>query len=282
MDESQIQAAAETIRNAKAMIITAGAGMGIDSGLPDFRGDQGFWNAYPMYAQLGLSFVQAANPDHFETDPHFGWGFYGHRTNIYRDTVPHAGFRILQEWITKFGHNAFVVTSNVDGQFQKAGFADDQIFEVHGSIHYLQCTAPCTGNIWINDGSFTIDESTMRSRDVPKCPRCQRIARPNILMFGDYSWVSKRSDRQERHFNEFIYLNKNVPMVVIEIGAGSAIPTIRHLSENLGHKQKTRVIRINPREPQIQAPHYSFAAGAVEILSRINNVLRFPPDCKNG
>ena len=50
--------AAKAICKADAMIVTAGAGMGVDSGLPDFRGDQGFWNAYPMYERLGINFVQ--------------------------------------------------------------------------------------------------------------------------------------------------------------------------------------------------------------------------------
>ena len=47
--------AAAAIRNADALVITAGAGMGVDSGLPDFRGDKGFWNAYPMYERLGFT-----------------------------------------------------------------------------------------------------------------------------------------------------------------------------------------------------------------------------------
>ena len=118
--------------------------MGVDSGLPDFRGDRGFWNAYPMYERLGLSFVEAANPDHFERDPAFGWGFYGHRTNLYRETSPMPAFRSCREWIDRFGLDWFVVTSNVDGQFQKAGFAEENILEVHGSIHHLQCIRPCS------------------------------------------------------------------------------------------------------------------------------------------
>src|SRR3990170_4287678 len=82
--------------------------------------------------------VGAANPRNFHGDPAFGWGFYGHRTNLYRDTRPHEGFRILARWIERFGLAHFVVTSNVDGQFQKAGFREEEILEVHGSIHHLQ------------------------------------------------------------------------------------------------------------------------------------------------
>ena len=59
--QERFRHAAAAVQNARALVITAGAGMGVDSGLPDFRGDRGFWNAYPMYERLGLSFVQAAH-----------------------------------------------------------------------------------------------------------------------------------------------------------------------------------------------------------------------------
>ena len=52
--------------------------MGVDSGLPDFRGDRGFWKAYPPYAKLGLHFAEMANPRWFDSDPELAWGFYGH------------------------------------------------------------------------------------------------------------------------------------------------------------------------------------------------------------
>ena len=271
MNKSRYAEAADIIRNASALVVTAGAGMGVDSGLPDFRGNQGFWNSYPMYERLGLSFIQAANPEHFEDDPHFGWGFYGHRTNLYREIVPHSGFKMLLDWINKGKLDYFAVTSNVDGQFQKAGFPEDRVLEVHGSIHHLQCTVPCHDHIWLNEAQYDINETTMRAKDIPKCPRCDRVARPNILMFGDYSWLSKRTAIQEENFDEFLQHNDTQQMVVVEIGAGSAIPTIRHLSEQLGQRQQTTVLRINPREPQIRAPHFSFSGGAVEILSQIQS-----------
>ncbi len=269
----RLEEAADRIRQAKALIITAGAGMGVDSGLPDFRGNQGFWNAYPMYERLGLSFVQAANPEHFERDPHFGWGFYGHRTNLYRATVPHAGFQLLRGWSKRFNLDTFVVTSNVDGQFQKAGFAEDQVLEVHGSIHHLQCTVPCHNGIWDNLERYDIDESTMRAGSVPCCPRCDRVARPNILMFGDYSWLHQRCARQEQRLDGFLRVHREQPTVVIEIGAGTSVPTIRNTSEHLGRRSQTVVLRINPREPQIKGPHFSFATGAVATLTQLDNLL---------
>ena len=81
MDEA-IQRAAELIAEADALLITAGAGMGVDSGLPDFRGNEGFWNAYPPYRNLGRSYVEMANPQGFSSDPAFACGFYGHPLNL--------------------------------------------------------------------------------------------------------------------------------------------------------------------------------------------------------
>lgn len=53
----KIKRAAEVLGAADALLITAGAGMGVDSGLPDFRGREGFWRAYPLIAKLGLSLL---------------------------------------------------------------------------------------------------------------------------------------------------------------------------------------------------------------------------------
>src|ERR1035438_2630271 len=83
----KLQRAAEAIRAADALLVTAGAGMGVDSGLPDFRGNQGFWKAYPVVARLGLSFADMANPAWFENDPHLAWAFYGHRLNLDRKST---------------------------------------------------------------------------------------------------------------------------------------------------------------------------------------------------
>ena len=267
--QEAFRAAAAAIRAARALVVTAGAGMGVDSGLPDFRGDQGFWNAYPMYQRLGINFVGAANPEHFERDPAFGWGFYGHRTNLYRATVPHAGFGLLREWAERFDLDTFVVTSNVDGQFQKAGFREDQILEVHGSIHHLQCLTPCSHAIWDNREEIPVDLETMRAGRIPVCPRCGGAARPNILMFGDWSWISDRTAGQERKFDEFVTDHRASALVVVELGAGTAIPTIRHTSEQLGQRCGATVIRINPREAQAASTHISLPCGALEGLRGI-------------
>ena len=147
MFSSSILAAAELLREADGLLITAGAGMGVDSGLPDFRGDEGFWKAYPPLSQAGIGFTEIANPNAFRASPSLAWGFYGHRLQLYRDTIPHEGFAILLDMASLMDMRSFVYVSNVDGQFQKAGFNPVCLVECHGSIHHLQCMEACTHKI---------------------------------------------------------------------------------------------------------------------------------------
>jgi NAD-dependent SIR2 family protein deacetylase len=99
--ERSILAAARAIESADALIIMAGAGIGVDSGLPNYRGDEGLWRAYPPLKELGMSFESAANPEWFQKDPTMAWGFYGHRQELYRNTKPHHGFTLLKRGIDK-------------------------------------------------------------------------------------------------------------------------------------------------------------------------------------
>ena len=266
--------AAEMIQGAEAMIITARAGIGVDSGLPDFRGNTGFWKAYKPYEKLGIGFADAANPTHFRNDPAFGWGFYGHRTNLYRRTIPHAGFQVLRSWMERFERLGFVITSNVDGQFQKAGFDEDRLLEVHGSIHWLQCLSLCSPKLWPNNETIEIDETDMRARNIPLCPHCGGVSRPNILMFNDFSWISKRTDSQQAAFNRFIKQQRGKRIVIVEIGAGTSVNRIRYTSETIaGNSSRIRIIRLNLNEPDIRPPPLGLSCGALDGLRKIDSLM---------
>lgn len=245
-DESYRQAA-ELLRHADGVAICAGAGIGVDSGLPDFRGDAGFWRAYPALREAKLNFVQIAAPINFERQASLAWGFYGHRLQLYRRTAPHAGFEMLKNYAAGLPHGAFVLTSNVDGQFQQAGYAADRIWEIHGSIHHLQCLRPCSAAIWPADAfDPSIDETHCRlTSDLPRCPHCGAVARPNILMFDDDGYLDARSAAQRRQFDRWRSRPKN--LVVVELGVGLAIPTLRHIGAAL----QSPLIRINPSDAEV-------------------------------
>lgn len=270
-----IREAARAIEDAKALLVTAGAGMGVDSGLPDFRGNEGFWNAYPPYRARGLSFVDLANPRDFRSDPPMAWGFYGHRLNLYRATVPHAGFAILRRWGARKPLGSFVFTSNVDGQFQRAGFDAARVYECHGSLHHAQCIDPCTEVVRDADAiTVTVDDDFRAREPLPRCPACGDLARPNVLMFGDGGWVSARSDGQEKRYQSWLAsLAEPGALVVVELGAGTAVPTVRLTGERLQRTHGATLVRINVREPEGPPGTIGLAGGAAETLAAIDSCM---------
>ncbi|CAD6543249.1 SIR2 family NAD-dependent protein deacylase [Paraburkholderia metrosideri] len=264
--DEKLEKATAWLREADGLLITAGAGMGVDSGLPDFRGRDGFWRAYPALRHHGFSFEDMANPARFAEHPELAWGFYGHRLKLYRETVPHEGFAILRRWADRMPHGAFVFTSNVDGQFQKAGFSDDRIHECHGSIHTLQCLDVCTPDTW-SAGQFqplVNDETSELESPMPHCPRCGALARPNILMFGDWGWVDVPYEEQRERLEAWISTASK--LVVVELGAGRALPTVRRFSEQ---NSRHRLIRINLREPSTSSLHGVGLEGAAAATLKL-------------
>jgi len=274
MNDAALDEAAGLIAQADALIVAAGAGMGVDSGLPDFRGRDGFWRAYPALGRAGLDFASVASPRTFERDPHLAWGFYGHRLALYRRTVPHAGFALLKQWGARTLQGLAVFTSNVDGQFQRAGFGDALLHECHGSLNWLQCLDGCGQAPWPADGiEPDIDETECRWRGaLPACPGCGGLARPNLLMFGDWGWVSDRHDAQSQRLQH--WLAQVERCVVIEIGAGTAVPSVRHFSQLMVAAHGGRIVRINLREPDV-APAFGvgLACGALEALQALDSRL---------
>lgn len=276
--EEQIVRAAQLIDSADAILIGAGAGMGVDSGLPDYRGDTGLWQAYPALRHTRQGFKDIARQKSFENFPTLAWGFYGHRMQLYRDTAPHAGFGLLQKWSAHKVHGSFVYTSNVDGQFQKAGFSESRIVECHGSIHRLQCLKACTERTWnAADLNVVVDHQTCRlTSELPLCPYCDALARPNVLMFEDWTYLSQATDMQLWRLAQW---EKTIErLVVIEIGAGSAIPSVRRK----GASYRCPIIRINPRDAHVSGSEsVSLPLAALTALQRIDAALGYSPANKD-
>jgi NAD-dependent SIR2 family protein deacetylase len=274
MNSTDLERAAALVQQADLLLVAAGAGMGVDSGLPDFRGNQGFWQAYPALGRARMEFASVASPSTFHEDPALAWGFYGHRLELYRTTVPHAGYALLKKWGERMAHGYGVYTSNVDGQFQAAGYDPQRIHECHGSIHHLQCLTPCGTQIWRADGyTPQVDSDACRLlNQPPACPACGALARPNILMFGDWGWNGQRADAQERRLHAL--LARAQRPLVVELGAGVAIPSVRHFGQRVLQQMGGRMVRINPREPQVaSALDVGLASGALAALAAIDALL---------
>jgi NAD-dependent deacetylase len=151
---------ASLLRERQPCVVLTGAGISTESGIPDFRSASGIWAQYDP--------TEYATIDAFRRDPQKVWEFYALRLDVLADAEPNAGHLALAE-LERRGLVAAVVTQNIDGLHQRAG--SQEVVEVHGSIR----TATC------------LDCGTEASLDraAPRCPRCDAIMKPGVVMFGE-------------------------------------------------------------------------------------------------
>jgi len=259
------------LKKSKAIIILTGAGMGIDSGLADYRGNSGQWGK--VEDETSLNAIEVVNPKYFSENTKYVWSMFAQRMLEYKKTKPHKGFEILQKWITDFNLDYFVITSNIDEHFIKSGFDEQKHRELHGNIFYMQCNKPCNKKVWRYD--FEIEQLILdiKNKKYPICPECGELIRPNVYMFRDYAYISKRSEEQEKRFQDFLTKNKENEIIIFEIGSGPHVQSIRKKTRMLGIEYNSKIVRINPKDFKIKEPHIGINKGALETLTEIDEFI---------
>ena len=124
------------------------------------------------------------------------------------------------------------------GIFRKRGFEEGRIYEVHGTLERLQCAHNCRDLSWsAKEFQPVVDNENLRLlSEPPRCPYCQRLARQNVLMFDDYFYSSNYQNLKRNKLD--LWLKEVQNLVVIELGAGKAIPTVRRFSERTAKAKK--------------------------------------------
>jgi NAD-dependent SIR2 family protein deacetylase len=263
----------EWLENADAIVISTGAGMGVDSGLETYRGEEGKWGK--VEEEVGKSIFETVNPQQLMENPQYGWTLFAKRMQEFNNANPHQGFYILKNWIEKYQLDYFILTSNIDSHFQKAGFEEDKIRELHGSLAYFQSTEPESNpEIWKNEITPKEILANIDKGIYPTCPNSTLLARPNVYMFRDDTYINTRTKQQDKEFKDFLNRNQNKNILVIEIGSGPHVQSIRAKTRMLKSDFNAKIIRINPKDFTIKPPHIGIAKGALEALNEINEFLK--------
>ncbi|EQC41347.1 hypothetical protein SDRG_01321 [Saprolegnia diclina VS20] len=296
MDEKCRQAAA-LIRDADFIMIAAGAGFSADSGLPVYNDIakveayntlgvdyQDLCDPYWIHEDLKLfyGFWGDCLNMYRSTTPHRGYQILqkwkqrvSAKSNLKLRNVMESLQMAPKDFSDVTGDPFFIYTSNVDHHFTQF-FSPSEIYEIHGNIELWQCagkdakTEPCSASLWALPPPFRfeIDRNTMYAEGFERdpllsCSTCRGPARPNILMFSDRKWISNDldSDRYvdwEAAMEEVLANHPEKKVVVIEMGCGMRVPSVRHecemvvrdvLKKEYQRSLTTRqanLIRINP------------------------------------
>lgn len=237
MEPEGVARAAEWLARAERVVVSTGAGMSRESGIPTFRDAmEGLWARFDPQ--------ELATEAGFRRDPRRVWSWYAWRRRKVREAEPHPGYFALVE-LERLVPQLTVVTQNVDGLHAIAGSRD--VVELHGSLRRVKCLDrhhPCSGELADPDGEAETDP--------PPCPVCGSPLRPDVVWFGEML-PGRAVERAWTLVGEC--------QVLLLVGtSGTVWPAaeLPHVAKRAG----ARVVEVNPEPSELTAVADVFLQGA--------------------
>ena len=154
------------------------------------------------------------------------------------------------------GKNYFVITTNVDSQFEKSGFPVDKVFEVQGNYGFLQCSKGCHDKVYFNESLVKemvkkMVDCKIPSELVPTCPVCNGTMDPH-LRINQYFVQNEEWYQLNQSYNKFLQESEVKKIVYLELGIGFNTPgIIRYPFEEMTyHNKNATLIRLNKEHPE--------------------------------
>jgi NAD-dependent deacetylase len=148
-----------------------------ESGIPDFRGPNGYWTV----GSRSYMPQQLATRAEFQRQPQLVWDWYRHRLRAYQHCAPNPAHHALAQLGQALGARMTLITQNVDGLHGRAGSPQETTYAIHGDIRWMRCLAECTRALVEIPQPFIHAEAAAP----PRCPHCQGLMRPHVLWFDE-------------------------------------------------------------------------------------------------
>jgi NAD-dependent deacetylase len=198
------------------VIVLTGAGVSAESGIPTFRGKEGYWTigAEVFHPQ------ELATHDAFSRMPWDVWAWYLYRRGVCRAAEPNAAHAAIVAWDAAIPDRFQLVTQNVDGLHRRAGNPDARLHEIHGDVDLMRCSLECTPDRYpipslvpATPKGVPVAEAV---RALLHCPKCGAMGRPHVL------WFDESYDEPRYHLDTVRELAAHAALVVI---AGTSAKT---------------------------------------------------------
>lgn len=223
----QIQNVKELIKKADAIMVGAGAGMSTASGF-DYDGERFEKNFSDFIEKYQFTDMYTAGFYQFKTLEE-QWAFWSRFVNINRyNIVAGDTYKVLFEIIKD--KNYFVLTTNVDHQFQITGFSKERLFYTQGDYGLFQCSVPCHDKTYNNK---KIIEKMVREQKnmkfptelIPYCPKCKAAMSMNLR--ADHTFVEDDGwKKASKNYHQFLERYKDQNIIFLELGVGFNTPGI--------------------------------------------------------
>jgi NAD-dependent SIR2 family protein deacetylase len=240
--------AAGAIQNAEKLVIGAGAGLSAAAGI-EYNGKRFTDNFKPFMEKYGMKDLYTSSFYPFGTQEE-KWAYWAKHIslNLFETPVKQLYIELMELATSK---DYFVITTNVEGQFTKAGVEKSRFFEVQGNYGYLQCEKGCHDRLYYNEELVTqmISETCdcrIPTSLVPKCPVCGGNMDTNLRkdnhFVQDNNWYNS-----EDNYRKFISGTEGRSTVFLELGVGFNTPGIIRFpfEEMVRNNPKAFLIRLN-------------------------------------
>ena len=141
------------------VFVITGAGVSAESGIPTFRGKDGYWRNFDP--------AKLATPEAFARDPELVWEWYRERRQRIRNARPNAAHEAIAR-LAQHADEFLLVTQNVDDLHRRAGLTTDRMVQIHGDIFVTRCSR-C---------DFSFSERNEEQQEIPRCTKCAALMRP--------------------------------------------------------------------------------------------------------
>jgi NAD-dependent SIR2 family protein deacetylase len=217
----------DEINGAQAVIIGAGAGLSASAGF-EYSGKRFNENFYDMIERYGFTDMYSAGFYDFGTEEE-KWAYWSRLVWLNR-YEPEAGEAYLNLHKLIKSKNFFVITTNVDHQFQKARFPRERLFYTQGDYGLFQCAKPCHQKTYGNENAVRRMKAEQKdcripSGLIPRCPVCGGPMSMNLR--SDDTFVEDEFWRKAAaRYTDFIKQNMNTHTLYLELGVGGNTPGV--------------------------------------------------------
>ncbi|WP_051305677.1 SIR2 family NAD-dependent protein deacylase [Desulfogranum mediterraneum] len=214
MDQSLIDAVQKFGHQGKITVMT-GAGISAESGIPTFRGPEGYWTfgAREYHPQ------EMATYSMFCRYPEEVWRWYLYRMGVCLQAEPNPGHLALVDMEAALGDRFTLITQNVDGLHLRAGNSPEKTMQIHGNAMYMRCSRECSPRVYPIPpevpGKAKEEPFNENDRQHLRCPHCDAMSRPHILLF-DESY-----NEHHYHFNSALEAAQQTDLLII-VGTSGA------------------------------------------------------------
>ncbi len=175
----------EVRERAGRVVALTGAGISAESGIPTFRGAEGYW----VVGSRNYMPQEMATRERFDEAPEEVWRWYLYRFGVCRHAQPNDGHRALVALDRALGDRFHLVTQNIDGLHLRAGATPARTSCIHGDAAFVRCAEGCfPGKLPLPDMGVRTGETpfTAEDRERLSCPHCGGGLRPHVLWFDEY------------------------------------------------------------------------------------------------